>query len=169
MELERVDVPGDGDCFFHSVILGLNLGTTPYVLRGMIADYILDNPSTSEEIVDEWRDFDVLEPDENPTVEEVADTIRNTQEWATGAVINITCLILRISIKVYKKINGHIVSQTFPYPWSRKSRQVRRLVQIYSSGNHFQLLRQIQRGGSQEKENNLFMVILVVGMFFMFT
>lgn len=138
--MDIVDVPGDGNCFFHTVILGLGLSTSPDILRGLVADYILSHPEVAEDIIVEWRDFGVLEPDEIPTVEEVALVIRDTREWATSTIINITSLVLRIRIEVYSDINGHIVSQSFPYTWLPQQNNLNTL-KILSTENHFQLLK----------------------------
>lgn len=145
--MDIVDVPGDGNCFFHTVILGLSLDTSPEVLRGLVADYILKHPEVTEEIIDEWRDFDVLEANETLTVDEVATVIRESREWATGAIINITSIVLRIRIEVYSNINGHMVSQIFPYSWLPKQDNLK-TIQILSTGNHFQLIRALQANDS---------------------
>ena len=164
-----VDVPGDGDCFFHTVILGLGLNTSPEVLRGLVADYILSNPEVTEEIIDEWRDFDVLKDDETLTVEEVASVIRETREWATGAIINITSIVLRISIQVFSNINGHMVSQTFPYSWLPQQDHLKTL-QILSTGNHFQLITESQtKDGLVYTITGSLTVVFMIVFFFLAT
>lgn len=132
-----VKSPADGDCFYHSVINGTGLKTTPQELKVKVAEYLSRYPDMHDDLLIEWLDFKVI-----PKRVSIEDTIKLLQkEWATSTIIHIVSLILELDIVVFEKINNKYYKEEFPSRFkNNKNFKSRGKIYILKTRNHFDLL-----------------------------
>ena len=137
------NVPGDGDCFFHSLSLTLHGHTcrTQYY-RDLICGHIVDNWMLLETMVKIYHHPSI-------TQHEYMRNMQYGREWATGCEIKIASLLLSHQIDVYyKPSNNQNSIQLTPFNMSNSSSNFAIEVLLY--GQHFQVLRRFGNQGQIE-------------------
>lgn len=151
MKFTRIQVPLDGNCFFHSFILGMKVfdpdfRLTVTDLRYLVAKVIKLTPELYEDLITEWLDFQriTLESKSKMTPEIAGNIIYETNEWTTSTMIHILAVVFNVKIIIHEKINGKFFSESFPSAWKKKvgneSNNSDKEINILKEYNHFDYL-----------------------------
>lgn len=138
-----VRMPSDGDCFYHAFIQGVGLQETPLDLRRKVVKVLKNDATLLENLIDEWKDHDVLLKNEKVDMDEVSLLIIQDKEWATSTIIHILANLYNVKVVVFKKISGKYHAETFPHSWTfdEKKRKFNKVIYILSDYAHFDLLK----------------------------
>ena len=142
------NVPGDGDCFFHSLSLTLHDHTcrTQYY-RDRICGHIVDNWMLLEAMVKIYHHPSI-------TQHEYMRNMQYGREWATGCEIKIASLLLSHQIDVYfKPSNKQNTIQLTPFNMSNSSNNFAIEVLLY--GQHFHVLRRFGNQGQIQQPQTI--------------
>ena len=97
-----IRVAGDGDCFFHTFVLGmktLNVEFYPEIsdLRDIIATYMKTYPYLFDIFIKERLEANLPKLDLNQSVQKII-----SGEWATNSMIHILACHFAVRVKIYK-------------------------------------------------------------------
>jgi hypothetical protein len=130
-------VPGDGNCFFHSLSLSLHGDfSKSKELRNIICGFIANN-------WDQWKQKLVLLQDSVITKESYINQMLNTNGWATAVEVEAASILLGCKIHVWLTgLNGKkqitYTLNTFSPPQCTENPQI---LQLKLTNNHFEVLR----------------------------
>lgn len=164
MKFRLVQMPGDGDCFYHAVVAGLRRSSiTIERLRQYVARNIASQSDLFQDLVTEFLDFGIaqrtsdkvtfVDSGQQVTAARAAARIQNG-EWATSTAIHILASGLKVQICVVQEINGKLYTERFPSEWKKPLPQAKRKIYLYKTSQHFDLL-EIVASSSSESEKSL--------------
>ncbi len=160
-------VPGDGDCFYHAFLVGLqragclkDMDLQASQLRAYVAKKIELDLDLFDDLVSEWLDFGVIsrskhgvlhftDDNERVTANRAATRIRHG-DWATSTVIHILATAFRVEVFIVEYISGKQYVQSFPSAWKQDlgpkdvtpcaTSSPRACIHLLKSPHHFDLL-----------------------------
>jgi len=102
--LERVEMPSDGNCLFHAVASFFDSFTTPREVRHRICDYIDQNRERFE--------IDILHSG-YASIDEYLRAMRRDREWGDAIMLNAFCLCFDINVVLFTPDGS---SEMYPGP-----------------------------------------------------